>query len=53
VPARLLALPNVVVAPHVGSATGQTRRAMADLAFGNLQAHFGGQPLLSPVPECR
>lgn len=53
VPERLLALPNVVLAPHVGSATGQTRRAMADLAFGNLQAHFGGKPLLSPVPECR
>jgi lactate dehydrogenase-like 2-hydroxyacid dehydrogenase len=53
VPARLLALPNVVLAPHVGSATHQTRRAMADLAFGNLQAHFAGKPLLTPVPECR
>ena len=53
VPARLLALPNVVVTPHVGSATGQTRRAMADLAMDNLQAHFGGKSLLTPVPECR
>ena len=53
VPERLRALPNVVLTPHVGSATGQTRRAMADLAFGNLQAHFEGKPLLSPVPECR
>lgn len=53
VPARLLALPNVVVTPHVGSATGQTRHAMADLAMDNLQAHFGGKPLLSPVPEMR
>ena len=53
VPARLLALPNAVVTPHVGSATGETRRAMADLAFNNLQAHFAGQPLLTPVPECR
>lgn len=53
VPERLRALPNVVLTPHVGSATGQTRRAMADLAFGNLQAHFAGKPLLSPVPECR
>ncbi len=53
VPARLLALPQVVLTPHIGSATGQTRQAMADLAFANLQAHFAGQPLLTPVPECR
>ena len=50
VPAPLLALDNVVLTPHVGSATWQTRRAMADLAFGNLEAHFAGRPLLSPVP---
>jgi hydroxypyruvate reductase len=49
VPAELLALDNVVVTPHVGSATWQTRRAMADRAFGNLEAHFAGRPLLSPV----
>ena len=48
--ARCCALDNVVLTPHVGSATWQTRQAMADLAFGNLQAHFAGQPLLSPVP---
>jgi hydroxypyruvate reductase len=51
VPAPLLALDNVVLTPHVGSATWQTRRAMADLAFGNLEAHFAGRPLLSPVPQ--
>jgi lactate dehydrogenase-like 2-hydroxyacid dehydrogenase len=50
VPGELLALDNVVLTPHVGSATWQTRQAMADLAFGNLQAHFSGRPLLSPVP---
>jgi lactate dehydrogenase-like 2-hydroxyacid dehydrogenase len=50
VPAELVSLDNVVVTPHVGSATWQTRQAMADLAFGNLQAHFAGKPLLSPVP---
>ena len=50
VPAELLALDNVVLTPHVGSATWQTRHAMGDLAFGNLQAHFAGKPLLSPVP---
>ena len=51
VPARLLALPHVVLVPHIGSATGQTRQAMADLAVANLAAHFAGQALLSPVPE--
>jgi hydroxypyruvate reductase len=50
VPAELRAMENVVLTPHVGSATWQTRRAMADLAFGNLEAHFAGRPLLSPVP---
>ena len=50
VPAALCAMTNVVLAPHVASATWQTRRAMADLAFGNLQAHFAGKPLLTPVP---
>ena len=50
VPAELLAFDNVVLTPHVGSATWQTRQAMADLSFGNLQAHFAGKPLLSPVP---
>ena len=53
VPERLRALPQVVLSPHIGSATGQTRQAMADLAFDNLHARFSGQPLLTPVPECR
>ena len=51
VPEALAALDNVVLTPHIGSATWQTRRAMSDLAFGNLQAHFAGQPLLTPVPQ--
>ena len=50
VPEALFALDNVVLVPHIGSATWQTRQAMSDLAFGNLQAHFAGKPLLSPVP---
>jgi len=53
VPAELLSFDNVVLTPHIGSATRQTRQAMADLAFANLQAHFAGQPLLSPIPEMR
>jgi lactate dehydrogenase-like 2-hydroxyacid dehydrogenase len=51
VPDALRALDNVVLTPHIGSATWQTRRAMGDLSFGNLEAHFAGRPLLSPVPE--
>ena len=50
VPEALLALDNVVLVPHIGSATWQTRQAMSDLAFGNLRAHFAGEKLLSPVP---
>jgi len=52
VPERLRALAHVVLVPHIGSATAQTRRAMADLAIANLEAHFARRPLLSPVPEC-
>lgn len=53
VPEALRALDNVVLTPHMASATRETRQAMADLALANLQAHFAGKPLLSPVPECR
>jgi lactate dehydrogenase-like 2-hydroxyacid dehydrogenase len=49
VPEALRRLPNVVLAPHVGSATHQTRWAMGDLVARNLLAHFAGRPLISPV----
>jgi lactate dehydrogenase-like 2-hydroxyacid dehydrogenase len=49
VPAALLALDNVVLSPHTGSATHDTRRAMGDLVVENLLAHFAGRPLLTPV----
>ena len=52
VPEQLRALPHVVLAPHIGSATQQTRQAMADLAFNNLHAHLNGKPVITPVPEC-
>jgi lactate dehydrogenase-like 2-hydroxyacid dehydrogenase len=45
-------MPNVVLTPHMASATHQTRQAMADLAFANMQAGLTGKPLLTPVPEC-
>ena len=53
VPEALRALDNVVLVPHIGSATVQTRHAMAARAFANLEAHFAGRPLPSAVPECR
>ena len=53
VPEALRAMDKVVLAPHLGSATVQTRQAMAARALANLQAHFAGQPLPSAVPECR
>jgi len=43
-------LEQVVLTPHIGSATAQTRLAMAQLAWANLQAQLAGQPLLTPVP---
>jgi lactate dehydrogenase-like 2-hydroxyacid dehydrogenase len=53
VPEALRQQDNVVLTPHIGSATNETRHAMAARAFDNLQAHFAGQPLPSAVPECR
>lgn len=50
---RLTALPNVTLSPHQGSGTVQTRDAMASLIVDNLQAHFAGQPLISPVDLTR
>jgi gluconate 2-dehydrogenase len=45
----LLALPNVVLTPHIASATTATRLRMANLAADNLIAVLGGQPPLTPV----
>jgi glyoxylate reductase len=45
----LLPLENVVLAPHLGSATTETRTAMADLAASNVIAVLGGQAPLTPV----
>ncbi|MET0238708.1 MAG: 2-hydroxyacid dehydrogenase [Sphingobium sp.] len=49
VPDSLLALDNVVLQPHQGSATVETRRAMADLVIANVDAFFGGKELPTPV----
>ena len=49
VPRELLGLPNVVLTPHLGSATRQTREAMTRLVVDNLQALERGETPLTPV----
>ncbi len=47
--ASLLTVENVVLAPHLGSATTETRTAMADLAVSNVLAVLDGRDALTPV----
>jgi lactate dehydrogenase-like 2-hydroxyacid dehydrogenase len=49
VPAALMTMDNVVLQPHVGSATHGTRAAMGQLVIDNLLAHFAGRNLLTRV----
>ena len=49
VPPAFWPLENVVLAPHLGSATRETRTAMADLAVRNVLAVLAGKPPLTPV----
>ena len=51
IPAELFAMDNVVVLPHVGSATRETRQAMGDLCKANLDAYFSGKGVLTLIPE--
>lgn len=46
---QLLTLPNILITPHIGSATIETRNKMADLSADNLLAGLKGEPLLSCV----
>jgi glyoxylate reductase len=46
----LLSLENVLLVPHLGSGTTETRTAMADLAADNVLAVLDGRPPLTPVP---
>lgn len=52
IPERLRKLDNVVLQPHQGSATVESRKAMGDLVAKNLLAWFEGKPALTPVSEC-
>jgi glyoxylate reductase len=45
----LLARPNAVLAPHIGSADHPTREAMSDTAIANVLAVLAGTPALTPV----
>jgi glyoxylate reductase len=45
----LLRAPNVLVVPHIGSATGRTRARMAEMAVANIEAGLAGEPLPHPV----
>ena len=49
VPEALFALDHVVLQPHAGSGTLETRLAMAQTMLDNLAAYFAGRPLVSPV----
>jgi len=49
VPEALLSLPNVVLTPHLGSGTRQTREAMTRLVVDNVLALQAGNPLVTEV----
>lgn len=51
VPEALFNRPNVILLPHVASATHETRQAMGDLCVENLMLHFAGKPVKTLVPE--
>jgi lactate dehydrogenase-like 2-hydroxyacid dehydrogenase len=51
VPDVLKTMSTVVLSPHQGSATVETRAAMAALVLANLDAHLAGEPLPSAVAE--
>ena len=52
IPDELKAMENVVLLPHIGSATVETRRAMGDLVCDNLDAWLADGKVVTPVPEC-
>lgn len=49
VPEALKAMDNVVLLPHIGSGTIETRTIMGEIVLANLEAHFSGKPLITPV----
>jgi len=53
VPEALFAMENVLLLPHVASATHETRRAMGDLVTDNLSEFLKSGSVLTPIPECQ
>lgn len=53
VPDALKAMPNVVLTPHIGSATVETRQAMGDLVCDNLSQFLKDGGLVTPIPEVK
>ncbi len=51
VPAELYGLDNVVLAPHIGSSTVETRAAMTRVVVDNVLAFLRGEPLPNPVTQ--
>jgi hydroxypyruvate reductase len=51
VPEALFNRANVVLLPHVASATHETRLAMGNLTLDNAAAYFSGKPLVALIPE--
>jgi lactate dehydrogenase-like 2-hydroxyacid dehydrogenase len=49
VPAQLMTMENVVLAPHIGSTTLEIREARGAKLLANLRAHFAGRPVLTPL----
>jgi lactate dehydrogenase-like 2-hydroxyacid dehydrogenase len=50
---ELLGLDNLVMTPHFGGGTEHAQRRMTQLVKQNLDNHFAGEPVVSPVPEFR
>ncbi len=48
VPEALISMDNVVLLPHIGGHTHETKTGMGQLVIANIEAHFNGQPLLTP-----
>lgn len=51
IPEALKSLDNVVILPHIASATRETRRGMADLVVQNVESYFAKGELLTPIPR--
>ncbi|WP_299685119.1 2-hydroxyacid dehydrogenase [uncultured Tateyamaria sp.] len=52
IPDALKSMSNVVLLPHVGSGTHETRAAMGNLVVDNLLSHLDTGRVVTPVPEC-